>query len=287
MKRIALLMAGSLAVWILFAGCGSRPGFEADFAEGPRVDAPESGMTDEELDKIRREEAAQRKTELREMIAADRLQAVDSEREGVDIYAGVGPYRLGPGDVFLLRFAPQNEMNASFTVQPDGMVNFDLIGELPVAGMTPSDLGKTLEELYAVYLRDPIINVTMRETTSQRLYVFGEVTRPGMFELKNPTTLTHALSMAGGWKDSARMENVMVIRVGEDDVPFAFQIDIKEMLEERVVHRDVTLQNMDIVYVPEGRISATGDWIARFFRIVQPPIDAAWRAVIVKNGFTP
>ena len=239
-------------------------------------------MTDEEIEAARELEKEERRQRLRELREETFDLYVDSDQE-IDAYGPPHDYVLNAGDHIRLRFSPQVEMNTEFTVRPDGKVSFDLIGELPVVGITPSELRETLDEMYAVYLKSSSINVVVVDFKSQRLYVLGEILRPGMFELSNPITLTQIITQAGGWKGSARMEDVMIIRKGEDQTPFSFKVNVKEMLKSGDVHSDIFMRNHDIVYVPKGKIAAAEDFVDRFFGVIAPPIEAAWKTKLVTD----
>ncbi|MFH1680887.1 MAG: polysaccharide biosynthesis/export family protein [Candidatus Eisenbacteria bacterium] len=278
MRKRVLFGAAGLALLVAgVAGCGSRPGFEGDFARLPKPEAPERLPTDEEIERIREEEAALR----REMLEAEMRLFIESEEE-VDLRPESIEYRIVARDKFGIRFVNQPMMNSEFTVRPDGMVSFDMLGDLPVAGLTPRELARTLEEMYAVYLRDPMVNVVIRDFENERVFVMGEVNRPGEFALARPITLSQAIAQAGSWTDNARMEEVMVIRMREDRSAFAFKVNVKGILSEAPA-ADPFLAHMDIVYVPTGRVASVRNFTARFFGIILPPIDAAWRAAILSG----
>lgn len=272
-----LLLAGLVAGLLAgpLAGCGSRPGFEGDFTKLPEPEAPEREMTDEEIEKAREEETAAR----RELLEGEIGLYIESE-EPIELRPEPLEYRLVIGDVFSIRFANQGMMNMEITVRPDGMASFDLLGDLPVAGLTTSELARTLEEMYAVYLKDPMINIAIRQFEHQSFFVLGEVGRPGEYPLAKPTSLSQAIAVAGSWNDTARLENVMVIRMREDRTPFAFKVDMKEVLAN-APYADPFLAHMDIVYVPMGRIASARNFSTRFFGVILPPIDAAWKTAIL------
>ncbi|MBM3319438.1 MAG: polysaccharide export protein [Candidatus Eisenbacteria bacterium] len=274
-RRYLAAALGFVLLVACFGACGSRPGFEEDFTRLPEPKGLERELTDEEIERLSEEDAARR----REMLREEMRLYIESEEE-VELRPEPIEYRLVARDQFSVRFVNQPSMNGEFTVRPDGMVSFDLLGDLPVAGLTLRELARTLEELYAVYLRDPMINIVVRSFENQLFFVLGEVNRPGQYPLLPPLTLSQAIAHAGSWTDNARMENVMVIRMREDRSAFAFKVNLKEALK-RAPEADPFLTHMDIVYVPAGRVASARNFTTRFFGIILPPIDAAWRTAIL------
>ncbi len=275
MVRIALIVLCTA----FLAGCGSRPGFENDFTALPEPDAPREVPTDEDLDDFRMDEKAGPATVVYTLpVGGEETTAVGDEV--FELRPEPTPYRFNVGDNFEVRYINQPEMNIQMTVRPDGGASFDLIGDLPLAGLTVQELTNTLEEMYSVYLRQPIINVVVREFKSRRVFVLGQVNKPGEFPLLNPISLTHALALAGSWTNDARTDEVMVIRMREDGTPFAFRVDLKAILAGAVAS-DPYLVHMDIVYVPMGKIASARNFIGRLFGIILPPIDAAWKTAVL------
>ena len=272
-RGIAFWGAALVLAWL--AGCGSRPGFEGDLTRLPEPDAPRDEMTDEEIERAREEEAAKR----REILQEEMQLYIESEEE-IELRPEPTEYQLVIGDEFSARFVNQPSMNVDLIVRPDGNASFDLLGDLPVAGLTPRELARNLEELYSVYLRDPMVNVVVRNFENQRVFVLGMVESPGEHTLKQPLTLTQAIAKAGSWKDGARLEDVMVIRMRPDRTPFAFKVNVKEIIRE-APFADPFLANMDIVYVPKSRVTSLRDFSNRFFGIIIPPIDAVWKTAII------
>jgi len=269
---VFLLTAG------LLAGCGSRPGFDADFADRP-PEAPADLPTDEEIQEERDRAREERLARIDEIRQEELRLYVESEDE-LDLSAETPEYQIVPMDDLALRFIKHPEMNIQLQVRPDGAVSFDLLGDLPVAGMTPAELSETLKEMYAVYLRDPEINVVVSGFASQRFFVLGEVGKPGEFELNGAVTLTQAVAMAGSWTVDARTEDVMMIRMREDRTPVAMKVNLKEIMNG-AVFADLPLRHMDVVYVPMGKMAGTRNFVNRFFDIIIPPIDASWKTAVL------
>ena len=128
MRRWCLVASVLFALPIIFAACGSRAGFEDDFAERPPPDAPEAEMTDEEIEQGRKQNLDEQRQHMEELREEQRKLYMSPGTE-IDDDAAPEPYRLGPGDRFDIRFVQQFEMDNTYIVQPDGRVSFDLIGE--------------------------------------------------------------------------------------------------------------------------------------------------------------
>lgn len=279
MKREIIRLLLSTLVLLLVVGCGSRPGFEEDFTSESPPDAVDKTLTDEEIQEAQERERQERLGRIDELREEERRLYIESDGD-VDFEAPVDEYRLAQGDRFRVRFMNQPEMDVVMTVRPDGMASFDLLGDLPVAGQTPGDLARTLEEMYSVYLQNPQINLVIEAFNSQRFFVMGEVNRPGEFQLTTPTSLVQAVAMAGSWTDDAKTEEVMVIRLREDRTPVAFKVNLKEIMKGSV-YANLYLRNFDIVYIPMGRLAGTANFVDNFFDIVLPPIDAAWKTSVL------
>lgn len=261
----------------LASGCGSRPGFEEDFTSLPEPEAPAREVTDEEIEETLADEAS---------LVVPVITRVGEEgaeggggMEGFELRPEPGPYRLSPGDEFEIRFLNQPEMNVDQRVRPDGAVSLDLIGDLMVAGLTPEELSRALEEMYSVYLKKPSINVLVLNFQTRRFFVVGQVDKPGEYPLTVPTSLSQAVATAGSWTGEARTEDVMVIRMGEEGEPFAFKVNLKEIMRG-AVGSDPILTHMDIVYVPMGKIASARNFVDRFFGVILPPIDATWKLAV-------
>ena len=126
-------------------------------------------------------------------------------------------YIIGCGDQLLITVVGhEEELTASVIVRPDGMISYDVIGNIEVAGLTITQLSSAIRErlLNSGYYSDPKVTVRLKESR-QDIYVIGDVIEPGIKKLVKPVNVIEALALAGGYKESADLANAMIIRKKE------------------------------------------------------------------------
>src|SRR5262245_59044784 len=109
----------------------------------------------------------------------DRLASPIEGTLQVDTMATARPesaaYRIQNGDSLAIRFYRNPELNNDVVVRPDGMISLPLIDDVPAAGTSPQDLGKTLEQRYQGELATPDVTVIVAKFGAERIFVGGEV----------------------------------------------------------------------------------------------------------------
>jgi polysaccharide export outer membrane protein len=126
----------------------------------------------------------------------------------------VGEYRIGREDVLEVVVWREPELTRVVPVRPDGKITLPLAGEVEAAGKTPSELQAGLTKALAPYIQDTAVAVLVREINASRVYVLGEVTRPGGFPLRGPLTVMQAIALAGGRSEFAKDEVVWLRQAG-------------------------------------------------------------------------
>lgn len=120
---------------------------------------------------------------------------------------------LGPGDVFEARVYGEDGLTGIHQIAPDGSIDFPLVGHIVVAGKAPSEVASLLKErLQAGYIRDPYVSVFVKEYQSKKIFVLGQVNKPGTFAFGSAMTVVEAITLAGGFKDTANTDYVVVTR---------------------------------------------------------------------------
>lgn len=128
--------------------------------------------------------------------------------------AATADYRIGPLDSIGITVFQEPELSAQkVQVDASGNVAVPLVGSVAAAGKTASQLADELERRFGEkYLVNPQVTVVVSSSVSQKVVVQGEVTEPGVYEIKGPTTLLEALSMAKGETRVAALKEVAVFR---------------------------------------------------------------------------
>ena len=98
-------------------------------------------------------------------------------------------YRIQVGDQLDIKFFYNPELNEQVTVRPDGRISLQLVHEVMTAGLTPAELTGLLTKKYAAELKKPEVTVIVRSSGGHKIYVDGEVAKPGMFSLMGFTTV--------------------------------------------------------------------------------------------------
>jgi polysaccharide export outer membrane protein len=174
-----------------------------------------------------------------------------------------GRYRLTPSDVIELRFPYVPEFDQTVTVQPDGYVSLRVVGDLRAAGRTLPQFKQMLIEAYVDVLREPVINVILKEFEKPYFVAAGEVANPGKYELRGATTLTQALSLAGGHTRDAKHSQVVIFRRFSNEWVEVKQVDVKKMYDGRNLSEDPLLRPGDTVFVPRSAMSSIAPFIPK------------------------
>lgn len=118
---------------------------------------------------------------------------------------------LLPGDALLIEIWREPDLSGRFIVNEAGVVTLPLLGRLAVTGVPISELRDDLISRYAVEIRNPSITVT----PLRRVYVLGEVNRPGLLEVDPTVTLAGAVAMAGGANWEGDLRRLRIMRDGQ------------------------------------------------------------------------
>lgn len=164
--------------------------------------------------------------------------------------ASVDAGSLGPGDVFEVRVYQEPDLSGAYRVGSDGAISFPLLGKVPVAGKTTSAVSDELiHRLKDGYIKNPQVSILVKEYNSKKVFVLGQVVRPGAFSYSEDMTIVNAIANAGGFTRSALPNQTNVTRVVDGrEVRTPVHVGDIDKGEER----NFSLAPGDIVYVPES-----------------------------------
>lgn len=171
---------------------------------------------------------------------------------------GLAPalYRIQPGDKISLKFFSNPELNEpAIVVRPDGFISAQLIDDIKAGGRTVAELKKELELQYNEILLTPMISVSVIDFVQPRIYVGGQINKPGRYDLREAKTVVQAVFLAGGFTRDARRSMVIHARPdGKGDWKIQ-TANVMNILNQKGTDRDLTLQDGDYVFVPDSKMS--------------------------------
>jgi len=180
-------------------------------------------------------------------------------------------YLIGVGDVLDIKFTYNPELNElNVPVRPDGKISLQLAPDIQAVGLTSNQLRTALVEKYAPEINKPEIAVIVRTFERNKIFVDGEVLFPGVVEIKGPVTLMHALALARGWRESARLSNIIVIRKGVEGKTMSTNVDLRKVLDGSDLSQDIQLIPYDIVYVPKSNIANVNKFVSEYINQLIP-----------------
>jgi polysaccharide export outer membrane protein len=158
-------------------------------------------------------------------------------------------YLIGPGDVLQLFVWKEPELTRELTVRLDGRISVPLLGDVEATGRTPAQLAAELSKRFTRFLEAPQVTLGVAQANSTRFYVLGQVNKPGDFALTGRTTVLQGLALAGGFKEFAKTDSIVIIRRekgAETVVPFNY----KRLESGKELAQNVALRPGDTVLVP-------------------------------------
>jgi len=155
-------------------------------------------------------------------------------------------YVIGLGDVLRISVWKEPDLTLDVTVRQDGMITMPLLGDIRAAGRGPADLAAALATELKRFMEQPRVTVTVSQANSARVYVVGQMVRPGEFPLVGRMTVLKALALAGGFKEYAKPDSIVIVREDQSVLPFNF----KRVAEGKDVSQNVLLSAGDTIVVP-------------------------------------
>lgn len=134
-------------------------------------------------------------------------------------------YRIGAGDQLRIVVWKNAELGVDAPVRPDGRISVPLVDDVQAEGLTPEELGDLIAAELEEFVSAPTVSVVVQRV-DKRVFIVGEVARPGAFPLSQQLRLMDLITMAGGFREFADRGDVQVIRATSDgEVTYPFDYD--------------------------------------------------------------
>lgn len=163
-------------------------------------------------------------------------------------------YKLRPLDVLTIKVFQEPDLDTVYKVGQNGMIVLPLINAVKVAGLTLQETQKLIKQLYEKdYLVNADVSIFISEYSPQRVYVIGQVNRPGevVFPPEETMTLSKAITGAMGTTRLANNRSINVKRVLPNGEVKVFEVDLKAILTKANA-KDFPIYEGDTIEVPEA-----------------------------------
>ena len=159
-------------------------------------------------------------------------------------------YTVKPGDTLQVSVWKEPDLQGPVLVRPDGMFSFPLAGQMDARNKTVAELQTELTTKLKKYISDPVVTVSIQEIKGNKVYVIGQVQKPGDFVVNPRVDVMQALSMAGGATPFAALGDIMILRRTDTGQQQALPFKYTDVVRGRNLQQNIILQAGDVVVVP-------------------------------------
>lgn len=163
--------------------------------------------------------------------------------------AATDGYLINPGDRLEISVWKEPDLQRNVMVRPDGAFSFPLAGNIAAAGRTVTEIEDELVSRLSRYIPDLVLTTTVIEVSGNRIFVIGQVKRPGAFVMNPVVDVIQALALAGGTTPFASVKNIRILR-RENEVQRAISFDYTDVTVGRSLEQNILLKSGDVVVVP-------------------------------------
>ena len=158
-------------------------------------------------------------------------------------------YTIGPDDILNVVFWREPDLSAEVVVRPDGRISLPLINDVMASGLTPAQLRELLTEQAKKFVTDPNVSVVVKQINSRKVFITGNVERPGPYTLSAGMTVLQLIALAGGLREFADSKKIVVMRT-EGGRSTSLPFNYNEVSKRKNLQQNVELKRGDTVIVP-------------------------------------
>ena len=160
------------------------------------------------------------------------------------------PYRVNPGDILEVSVWKEEGLERQVLVRPDGMFSFPLAGDIQAHGETVEQIRQRVTDKLSRYIPDLVVTVSTQNIGGNKVYVIGQVNRPGEIVANPRVDVMQALSVAGGTTPFADLNGIRVLRRTDNNQQVALRFNYGDVSKGKNLEQNIVLQAGDVVVVP-------------------------------------
>lgn len=199
-----------------------------------------------------------------------------------------GDYIVGEGDVLSITVYEHDDMSTVSSVSYAGTISIPLIGQVSVKDMTVSQIEKKITELFNDgYIVDPQVNIFIKEYRSRKAIILGQVNSPGLYNLREDTSLLEIISQAGGMTKLACSKAIIKRKVGATEAnESVIKINLKRLVEEGESNLNIQIRDGDSIYIPKNDVYYVTGEIKKPDAYDYEESSSVIKAITMAGGFT-
>jgi polysaccharide export outer membrane protein len=177
---------------------------------------------------------------------------IASPKSAPPVAGGVVPpsgYIIGPEDVLSILFWREKNLSGDVIVRPDGRISLPLLNDIQAAGLTTDELREKVMAEANKFVEDSTATVVVKQINSRKVFITGNVTKPGLYPLAGPLNVLQLIALAGGLLEFADASSIRVMRT-ENGNQVAFPFNYKRISEGKDLKQNIELKPGDTVVVP-------------------------------------
>lgn len=214
-----------------------------------------------EAKRLEKELALQKKKKAKEKIETEEAAPTAEATPPVEEETAPAPeetpkpliYRIGIGDVLDISVWRTAELDKSVIVRPDGIISYPLVGDIPAAGLTLTELDERLTEALREFVRSPEVSVAIARFGGTKVILLGEIKTPGVVAIPGRGNLIDVIALGGGFTNDAVKRGVIVVRGGLEH-PEVYRLNVARIFKGDL-SQNIQVEPNDIIYVPRQFIA--------------------------------
>jgi len=181
-------------------------------------------------------------------------------------------YRLEAGDEIEIKFLYNPELSDKITIRPDGRISMPMVGEITAAGMAVGELTNLIQDKYKSTVRQAVVTVQVRSFANRKVFVGGEVLRPGTVVLTGQQTVLGAILEAGGLMRTADRNQVTLIRRTAAGSPETRTLGLRAAKGKAAEAAGIAVQPYDMIVVTRSGIAKANQAVEQYIRNLSPAL---------------
>jgi polysaccharide export outer membrane protein len=156
---------------------------------------------------------------------------------------------IGPDDQLSIIYWREKDLSADVVVRPDGLISLPLLNDVQASGLTPEELRVAITKGATKFVEEPTVSVVVKTINSRKVFITGQVGKPGPYPLSGPTSVLQLIATAGGVNEYADKKKVVIVRRdGGKEVTFRFNYE--DVMKGKNLAQNIELKPGDSVIVP-------------------------------------